>query len=182
LRYAVSAEGRFCVFNLFCLHNNIAAALMGGTVSLATILRVCVVVYVVTIVVELGLTRQFKRFLLELAAVVFVVCLALLVTNASIGHVAFGEGVSPLRIIAIMFFMTMCGIVARYIFYLQQGQFSWLGFIKPLTITPIILLPLISSIQKTGNLNDMQAVSFAFLAFQNGFFWQAVLEKATPKT
>ena len=64
--------------------------------------------------------------------VVFVVCLALLVTNASIGHCLFGKGVSPLWAIAIMFVVTMCGIVARYLFYLQQGQFSWLDCLKPL--------------------------------------------------
>jgi hypothetical protein len=150
--------------------------------SLATILRVCVVVYLVAIVAELGLTRQFKRFLLELVVVVLVVCLALLVTNASTGHVAFGEGLSPLWVVAIMFVATMCGIVARYLFYLQQGQFAWLDCLKPLAITPIILLPLISSIQSTGTLNNMQSVAFAFLAFQNGFFWQAVLEKAKPQT
>ena len=150
--------------------------------SLTTILRVCVVAYSVAIVAELVLTRQFKRFLLELVAVVVVICLALLVTNASTGRVAFGEGLSPVWVVAIMFVATMCGIVARYLFYLQQGQFAWLDCLKPLAITPIILLPLISSIQSTGTLNNMQSVAFAFLAFQNGFFWQVVLEKAKPQT
>jgi hypothetical protein len=28
----------------------------------------------------------------------------------------------------------------------------------------------------------MQSISFAFLAFQHGFFWQAVLEKTRPTT
>jgi hypothetical protein len=150
--------------------------------SLSMILRVCVVVYVVAIVAELVLTRQFKRFLLELVAVVFVVCLALLVTNASTGRVAFGDGLSPMWVVAIMFVATMGGIMARYLFYLQQGQFTWLDCLKPLAITPIILLPLLSSIQSAGTLNHMQSVAFAFLAFQNGFFWQAVLEKAKPQT
>jgi hypothetical protein len=149
--------------------------------SLATILRVCLVAYLVAIVAELVLTRQFKRFLLELLAVVLVVCLALLITNAWTGRVTFGEGLSPVWVVAIMFVATMGGIVARYLFYLQQGQFTWLDCLKPLTITPIVLLPLISSIQSEGTMNYMQSVAFAFLAFQNGFFWQAVLEKAKPQ-
>jgi hypothetical protein len=149
-------------------------------VSLSSVLRVCIVAYVVVITVELVVTRQYKRFLLELAAVVLAVCFAVLVTHASTGRVAFGEGILPLWGIVIMFIATMCGIVARYIFYLQQGQFAWLDCCKPLAITPIILLPLIGSVQGTARLNVMQSISFAFLAFQNGFFWQAVLEKARP--
>lgn len=150
--------------------------------SLSMILRVCLAAYLVAIVIELVVTRQFKRFGLELAAVVLAVCLALLVTNASTGRIAFGEDKSPGLVIVIIFIMTMLGILARYIFYLQRGQFSWLDCLKPLVITPIIILPLISSVQTIGNLNVWQLFSFGLLAFQNGFFWQAVLEKAKPKT
>jgi hypothetical protein len=57
--------------------------------------------------------------------------------------------------VAIMFAATMCGIVARYLFYLQSGQFTWLDCLKPLAITPIILLPLLSSIQSAGTLNNL---------------------------
>jgi hypothetical protein len=39
-----------------------------------------------------------------------------------------------------------------------------------------VLLPLISSVQAAGDLKPMQIVSFTLLAFQNGFFWQAVLD------
>jgi len=41
----------------------------------------------------------------------------------------------------------------------------------------------LSFLRKTGeptDLKDMKVVSFAFLAFQNGFFWQAVLDAAHP--
>lgn len=150
--------------------------------SLSTIVRVCIAAYVVAITIELTLTRQYKRFLLELAAVVLAVCCAVLLTHASTGRVAFGEGIAPVWGTAIMFIATMCGTVVRYIFYLQKGQFAWLDCCKPLAITPIILLPLIGSVQGAGHLNTMQSISFAFLAFQNGFFWQAVIEKARPTT
>jgi hypothetical protein len=126
-----------CLQPLFRLHNNVVAAMTGDTMSLTTVLRVCVVAYVIAIVAELVLTRHYKRFLLELLVVVLVVCLALFVTNTSTGRVAFGEGLTPFWVVAIMFAAAMCGIVARYLFYPHPGQFTWLDFLKPLAITPI---------------------------------------------
>jgi hypothetical protein len=41
-------------------------------------------------------------------------------------------------------------------------------------------LPLIGSVQTKAELNGMQVVCFAILAFQNGFFWHAVLQGAKP--
>jgi len=74
----------------------------------------------------------------------------------------------------------LLGIAARYVFFLQ-GKFAWLDFAKPLCISPILLLPLVSSVQTLKSLDPIQVVSFALLAFQNGFFWQAVLQRARPK-
>jgi len=151
-------------------------------VSLGLILKVCLAVYLAVIVLELALARRVKRFLIELGAVIAVVILALLINNASTGRVAFGDGTSPGKAVAWMFLATLLGIAARYLFYLQKGQFSWLGLLKPVSISPIVLLPLVGSVQGAGDLKDMQVVSFAFLAFQNGFFWNAVLDAARPVT
>ncbi len=130
------------------------------------------------ILTELILRRRWLRFILEVTVFVVVIAVALLVSSAVAGRTAFG-GTSSIATVGIMFIATICGIGARYIFFLQKGQFSWLDVFKPITISPIVLLPLIGSIQ-TGMLNEMQVVSFAVLAFQNGFFWQAVLEGAKP--
>ena len=81
-----------------------------------------------------------------------------------------------------MFLAIVCGIAARYIFDLRKSQFSVLEFLKPIVISPMVLLPLIGSVLATGELNGMQVVSFALLAFQNGFFWKVVLEGAKPTT
>jgi hypothetical protein len=62
-----------------------------------------------------------------------------------------------------------------------KGTFSWPDLLKPLCISPIVLLPLIGSVQGMKGLESMQVISFALLAFQNGFFWQVVLERASPK-
>jgi len=79
-----------------------------------------------------------------------------------------------------MFPAILLGIASSHIFHLQRGQFSWLDLLKPVCISPILLLPLMASLQGVGDLNDMQVISFALLAFQNGFFWRVVLTSAKP--
>ena len=148
--------------------------------SLRLILEFCIAVYAVAIVVELLVRRRWLPFALEAVSVLIVIAIALLVNSTVTGRVAFGQGTPPVGGVGIMFAATICGIAARYIFYLQAGQFSWLDFLKPLTISPIVLLPLIGSVQTTGELSGMQIMSFAVLAFQSGFFWQAVLAGAKP--
>ena len=145
-----------------------------------TILEFCAVIYAIVIVIELLTRRRWVKFAFEAGALIAMVAIALLVNNAVIGHVAFGQGTSPVRTVGIMFAATVCGIAARYIFYLKAGQFSWLDFLKPVTISPIVLLPLVGSVQNAGDLSGIQVVSFVVLAFQNGFFWQAVLQGAKP--
>ena len=93
---------------------------------------------------------------------------------------AFG-GVSPLSAIGLMFVCIILGMAARCIFYLKR-KFSWLAFVKPLCVSPIVLLPLVGSVQGLQELETIQMLSFGFLAFQNGFFWQVVLDSAKPQT
>jgi small-conductance mechanosensitive channel len=148
--------------------------------SVGMILKACLLVYLGSILIELALTRRAKRFLVEVGALAAVVIIALFLANAVTGRVAFGEGMSPLATVAWMFAATLLGIAARYVFYLQKGQFTWLDLVKPMAISPIVVLPLLGSVQTAGELKSMQVVSFAFIAFQNGFFWQTVLEAARP--
>ncbi|MCI5157679.1 MAG: hypothetical protein D3906_04425 [Candidatus Electrothrix sp. AUS1_2] len=79
-----------------------------------------------------------------------------------------------------MFLCTMLGIMAHYVFYLK-GKFSWRAFLKPLVISPIVFLPLVGSVQSLTGLEPMQMISFAILAFQNGFFWKEVFGRVEKK-
>jgi hypothetical protein len=148
--------------------------------STEAILKSCSAIYLVAIVAEFARRRGWVRFALELTALLVTVAVALLLNNDVSGRVSFGPQDSPFFPVGITFAGIICGIAARYFFYLKQGKFSWLNFIKPIMISPIVLLPLISSVQAVGRLSPMQTVSFTLLAFQNGFFWQAVLESARP--
>jgi hypothetical protein len=147
---------------------------------IVTIIRLCIIAYLALIVIDLIRSRRYKRFVFSVLVLLGLIILDMLLTNATIGYVAFGAGSSPISVLFIMFTSIVFGVAARYIFYLQNS-FSWMGFLKPICISPILLLPLIGSVQGMQNLNAMQVVSFSLLAFQNGFFWQAVLQQARPK-
>jgi uncharacterized membrane protein YjdF len=149
--------------------------------SIPEILKICAVLYLAVILAGLFRSRRLKRFLLELLPLIGLLAIDVIMASTKAGYVTFGGGSSPTVVILIMFVCILFGIGARYIFYLE-GKFSWLDFVKPLCISPILLLPLIASVQTAHNLEAIQIVSFALLAFQNGFFWQAVLTEARPKT
>jgi len=155
--------------------------LENSLMSIPVILKICAVLYSVTIIVDGLRSRRLKRFLLELLPLVGLLVIDVIMASAEAGYVTFGPGRSPTLVVVLMFACILFGIGARYIFYLE-GEFSWLDFAKPLCISPILLLPLIGSLQAGKDLETMQVVSFALLAFQNGFFWQAVLAQARPKT
>ena len=149
----------------------------------------CSIAYFVVILVELAHRRKWLRFLLEALVLVVLLALALFfgtagngaVSMGGPGNVSFGApGTSPIATIAIMFVATVLGIAARFIFYLEKNQFSWIDLLKPIAISPMVLLPLMGSVQTTAELSSMQIISFSLLAFQNGFFWQAVLAAAKP--
>jgi hypothetical protein len=82
--------------------------------------------------------------------------------------------------VGLMFMGVILGIIATYIFNMA-GPFSWRDFARPLVISPLVLLPLIGSLQGAA-LEPVQLVCFTVLAFQNGFFWQQVLRDAKPTT
>ena len=144
------------------------------------LLKGCAAAYLALILFDLVRSRRAKRFLLELLPLVVLIIIDVLIASAKNGYVSFGPGPSSVVTVLIMLGSILLGIVARYVFSLQ-GRFVWLDFAKPLCISPILLLPLMSSVQTLKSLEPVQVLSFALLAFQNGFFWQAVLDRARPK-
>jgi hypothetical protein len=132
------------------------------------------------IIIEFIVSRAVIRFVIQTAILLAVIVLLRVITGFPKIITAFG-GVSPIIAIGIMFVGTVLGIVGHYFFHLK-GRFSWRTFLKPLIISPIVLLPLIGSVQGTSNIENIQLISFGFLSFQNGFFWKEVLEHAKPQT
>lgn len=132
--------------------------------------------YGVVILVEFVLSRKPKRFAVEALILLAVAVLLNVATGFPATQQAFG-GASPLVTIGVMYLCVILGIVARHIFYLKGG-FSWVSLLKPLCISPIVLLPLIGTVQGGSGVEPIQMVSFGILGFQNGFFWELVLQHA----
>ena len=136
----------------------------------------CLAAYGALILVELATRRQIKRFLFEAAAMSAAVLILVATTGFPATRSSFG-GASPLVAIAIMFACTVLGSIAHYFFHLRSA-FSWRALLKPVCITPIVLLPLLGSVQANASLEAIQLISLSFLAFQNGFFWKVVIDRA----
>lgn len=141
-------------------------------------LLACVVLYAALLLGEavLGLNRRSIAW--EGALLILFVATLRVTTGFPLPVQAFG-GFSPMAAVGIMFASVLVGIAARYIFY-RQGRYTWRSFLKPLVISPIVLLPLLGSLQGVAALEPVQLISFALLSFQNGFFWETVIERVKP--
>ena len=125
-------------------------------------------------------TRRLVPFAMSLLVIGAVAVAVLLwVPEPVSDRAVFGaaeEGGFPVMIaVGAMFISIGLGIAARYVFDAERGAFDWFAFLRPVVISPILLLPLIGTLDN-GELQPLQIVSLAILSFQNGFFWQKVLE------
>lgn len=139
------------------------------------ILRVCFVVYLL-----LGCVGAFRRQAAawrELAAL----AVAFGILHWTTGFPAVIQsfaGSSPLFAILIMFVCVVMGMLANYFFELRS-PFTWNSFVKPLLVSPIVLFPLWGTVETRTDIQTLELISLAFLAFQNGFFWRSVFKRAS---
>jgi len=145
-------------------------------------LILCFVLSLIVALVDYVGARSVRRLSACIAALAVMVAALNITTGFPFAnsYQAFGGGASPLLAVALMFGGVVLGIIATYIFNLT-GEFSWRDFARPLVVSPLVLLPLIGSLQGAA-LEPVQLVCFTVLAFQNGFFWQQVLRDAKPST
>jgi hypothetical protein len=83
--------------------------------------------------------------------------------------------------IGVMYICVVLGTVANYVFDLK-GTFSWKSLARPLVVSPLVLTPLLGTLQGRSEIESVQLIWFALLAFQNGFFWRVVFDRAKPAT
>lgn len=128
--------------------------------------------FVISIVAAIRLHRNRGWFWTELALALIVAIVVLLVPS----EIVYGDN-HFIQIISVMLVSIVLGMIANYLFNYTRGSFDLVSFIKPLCVSPIVLLPLIGSIDQTGTLSPLQTVSVLILAFQNGFFWKSVFDR-----
>lgn len=93
-------------------------------------------------------------------------------------RVSFGGSIAVGWAVLAMFVGIVFGMVAHYV-WSKPRRPNWMDFLRPIVVSPLVLLPLIGSLQG-GPLETIQLLSLTLLAFQNGFFWQQVLKDAKP--
>jgi hypothetical protein len=135
---------------------------------------------VILAVVDFVLTRSKRVLVVYTIAVVLAVTILYLTTGFPFPNQrqSFGGGASPFVSIGLMMAGIVCGMVCHYL-YKRKRSFSWYEFVRPLVVSPIVLLPLMGSVGELS-LEPIQVVSVALLGFQNGFFWQEVLKGVVP--
>lgn len=131
--------------------------------------------YAVIIVIDfIASPRATKRCAIEGTTLLGVFVLLNRTTGFPTPKGAFG-GLSQIWAIVIMLICVLCGMMAQYFFY--RRKFTWRAFLKPFCVSPIILFPLIGTIQGILEFETIQLISFGLLSFQNGFFWKELFEK-----
>jgi hypothetical protein len=154
-------------------------ALMPFGITVALV--ICMVLVEILLVLDWATEGGVRRLLIGTGCLLATALILHLLTGfptADGRRQAFGGGVSDEQMLALMFLGVVAGIAAHYAFY-ARGRFSWRSFARPLVVSPIVLLPLIGSVQGAA-LETIQIFSFVILAFQNGFFWREVLRNAKP--
>jgi len=131
-------------------------------------------VFAILIIVDLIIDRSIKRFIISLSILLLVFLVLNVTTGFPTPKVSFG-GVSPIFTISIMFICILLGIAAQYVHSMRK--FSWRSFLKPFVISPIVLLPMLGTVQGARSIESVQLISLALLAFQNGYFWKVVLDR-----
>ena len=137
------------------------------SLPITRILLFVIACYGVIIIADLIINRALKRCLIEIALLITVIIILNLLTGFPTPIEGFG--LDQIWAFIIMFTCTVSGMAAQYVFY-QEKKFSWGSFLRPLVISPLILLPLVGTINGIQKFETIQLISFGMLSFQNGFF------------
>lgn len=138
-----------------------------------------IIVLIILIIIGFFRKKQWKQSIIELLVLMVIIFLLNFSTGFPRATTSFGS-FTPLWIIILLLFFVLMGMVANYFFHIKK-KFDWFSLVKPFFISPIVLMPILGSI----NFNDLeliQIIALSFLAFQNGFFWKEIFNKVHIST
>ena len=148
----------------------------------ANVVTLCALIYIAASLVRFLRTSNMKSLLVELLIlVVFAVALYASFGYPTIPYIhpaaqAFGQ-TSSLTFVGALFVFIVLGMLTNYLFYKDTTSFDPATMTKPLLISPIVLLPILGSLDSDIDFGSIQFLSSLLLAFQNGFFWKTVFDK-----
>src|ERR1700690_1628448 len=123
--------------------------------STPEVLKVCAGIYLVLIIVDLVRSRRLGRAVAEIVLLVGLIVMDILIASASAGYITFGSGISQVWVVVIMIPCVMLGTAAHFIFY-RKGTFDWGDFLRPLVISPLVLLTMFGTVLTGKNAEPIQ--------------------------
>jgi hypothetical protein len=146
---------------------------------LTHLLLLSIVLYSLVVIVDI-VRKPNWRLLTEGLGIIAAFLLLRWSTGFPTVRESFSSLPSVVSVVA-MYAFVLLGMAATYFFYLRK-EFAWMSFIRPFLVSPIVLLPLIGTVDNRVDVESTQAICLAILAFQNGFFWRTVFDHAQRRT
>ena len=135
----------------------------------------CMGIYAVLVLIDAFIRKTWKALVINLVLLGLVFLVLALTTDFPDKPTSFG-GVTPVLAILIMFAATCLGMAAWYFRTARKPR--WINLFKTLVLSPIVLVPMIGTVQGAETIEPIQMFTLRLLAFQNGFFWKTILDQA----
>ena len=147
------------------------------SLSVTVLVSVGIVAFLILICVELmgGASSWETGF--EFAATVLFVLLLRWLFGYPFVRQPFSPEVSYAQI-GMLFVAIILGMIGDYFFNGKAG-FSWPSLLKPIIVSPLVLLPLLGTLSPEAN--HQQFVCVMIVGFQSGFFWRKIVRNAKTK-
>jgi len=139
-----------------------------------SILAIVVVSYFIYLIFDLATTKRYKYNAIQLLVLALFVTFLNIKTGFPFPKVSFGSVSSELTFL-LMFVFIIVGMVSNHLFFNEKLNLG--KCLKPILVSPMILLPLYSLIDGIETLESMKTASLCLIAYQNGFFWKVLFEK-----
>ncbi|CAL2105652.1 conserved membrane hypothetical protein [Tenacibaculum sp. 190524A02b] len=146
--------------------------------QISSILILFFIGYFIISFVSYFIYKNKKNFIFDIIVGLLFLVILYITTGFPFKSITAFGGFDPFFLTGLLLVFVIIGMVFNYLFYRKENEkIKWILFFKPFFISPIILLPLIGAI-KFDSVENVQLISLCFLAFQNGFFWREVFNKA----
>lgn len=140
---------------------------------LTSVVYVCCLLVLLLGIYDIGLRRAHVSGIIQVVIAVLTFFLARSVLSTSAIH--FGSGNEDLLITLLYLIIpSMCGAATQE--YMRARKPTLRGILRAVVASPITIVPLYQLTQQPDG-SSQATVSIILLAYQNGFFWRALLDR-----
>ncbi|MBA53001.1 MAG: hypothetical protein CMK89_00965 [Pseudomonadales bacterium] len=139
-----------------------------------SIVLFCMTAYAIHLAGDVWRYRNYKYNLLQFTALAVVFLVLAWSSGFPFPRISFGSTSSEATLAA-MFVSIVLGMISNYIFF--NDTFSFRQCVKPILVSPILLMPLYSLVEGSSKFESIKVASLCLISYQNGFFWKIFFEK-----